>query len=309
MLQEDSDDATAWYELARTKHHMGLGNPRELMNNLGDLETTINEAASKDPENLSYAYYNAQLTMFCAYASLMRQQPDAREKVQKVIEAYEAVLELNPECVEALLDLTEILGLLDTDMGGDLARAKAYAGQLVEIDPVYAAKARQFLLEKDADRIEYWEEVLDAHPDNADVLEELGTACMMEGETEKAVGYTEMAMEKDPGKTLLLLNLARYHIMSAMRNKEDMDTLLPVGEKYLTAYIESGPVPPLKAYALGISGRVKWMQEDKEGSANIREQANTLDPFYSKATGVPSMALFAKPGDPGLHHSYWTRPF
>ena len=94
-----------------------------------------------------------------------------------------------------------------------------------------------------------------------------------------------------------------------MRNQENKATLLPVGETYLTKYLETEPVRPLMAYALGISARVKFMQDDKEGAGKLREKADALDPFYSKASGVPSMSLFSKPFESKLYHNYWMRPF
>ena len=55
MLAEDSTNAAAWCELARTKHHLGLANPRELLGILEDIQQTADAAVNNDPENVSYS--------------------------------------------------------------------------------------------------------------------------------------------------------------------------------------------------------------------------------------------------------------
>ena len=37
VLSKDSTNAAAWYELARTKQHMGLGNPRKLISGIAEI--------------------------------------------------------------------------------------------------------------------------------------------------------------------------------------------------------------------------------------------------------------------------------
>lgn len=41
VLSEDSTYAMAWYELARTKHHIGLGEPRKFVRCLEDIRQTV----------------------------------------------------------------------------------------------------------------------------------------------------------------------------------------------------------------------------------------------------------------------------
>ena len=129
-VAEHPEDAAAWFELSRARHHAGLSQPRQLMERLDALSEASHNAMELEPDNPVYAYYNAYTTMFCAYPSLMRDQPDAGEKVQRAIEAYEAVLAIKPDCAPSLLTLTEIQAFMQPGKGGDRAKAEACAARL-----------------------------------------------------------------------------------------------------------------------------------------------------------------------------------
>ena len=80
ILEKDSTNAIAWYELARTKHHIGLGNPRELINKLEEIQFTINKAVEYDASNVIYAFYKGIMSYTRAYLSLMRGEPGQKIK-------------------------------------------------------------------------------------------------------------------------------------------------------------------------------------------------------------------------------------
>ncbi len=308
MVLKDSTNAAAWYELARTKHHMGLGNPREFLSSLEDLQQTVDAAVNNDPENVTYSFYRAYVSFFRAYASLMMGQPDNKDKVESVITAYETVLKLKPDYYQAMLYLVEILGLPE-DMGGDSTKAEAYAQQLEEMDGVYGAKARELRLPEDADRVVYWQGALENNPNSADVLEQLGKAYLYKEDIEQGKKYFEDAIKVDPERQLLIMDLARYNAMAGMQDTTKKETALPQAEELIQRYLDSDPIPPLQAFAYELSAKIKFGQGDNEGVAELREKAEALDPFYSKAFGVPPALLFSKPDEISHHHSYFFRPF
>ncbi len=307
-LSKDSTNAVAWYELARTRHHRGLGNPPELMAGFEDMQQNIEKAVKNDPHNVIYLFYKGYVCLSRAYFAYMRQQPDVKEKVDEAISAYESVLSLKPDYYEAVLFLVEILGM-PQDMGGDSSKAEAYAKQLEEMDEVYGTKARELLLPYDADRVEFWQKVLENNKDNADVIEQLGKAYLHQDNVKQGVKYLEAAMKMNPEKNILLLDLARYYIMSAMEDAKLKGAALPSAEKYIKRYLDSEPISSLRAYALELLAKIKWGLGDNKGADELRKKAKAIDPYFSKAMGVPPLVLFAKPDEVSHYHSYFSRPF
>lgn len=308
IVAEDSTDAAAWYELARTKHHIGLGDIRELLGGLEDWLQTIEKAVENDPDNVVYWFYKGYACYSSAYASFKSGQPDAKDKVKEVVSAYESVLSLKPDYHEAMLYLVEVLGIPE-DMGGDPSKAETYATRLEEMDEVYGAKAREMLLPDDADKVEFWQKVLDNNPEDADVLERLGKAYLYQDKVEQGAKYLEEAMRVEPGKEILLLDLARYHLLTVMRDEKLKDTALPLAEELIKRYLDSEPIVPLKAYAFGLLAKVRFGSGDSKEAEELREKANAIDPHFSKAFGVPPLVLFSKPDEISHYHSYFFRPF
>ncbi len=308
-ISEDSTNAIAHYELARTKYHMALGNPRELPGRMEEARQSIEKAMGQDPDNVIYAFFAGNVSFMQAYMSLMRNQPDAKEKVVKACSVFESALKLKPDYHEAMLHLVEIYGLAPEDVGGDSSKAEQYAKQLEGMDEVFGAKARELLLPEEVDRVDHWQKVLKNNEGNADALEELGKAHLRKGEVEDAVKRFEEAVRIDPEKNILFLDLARYHIMTVWRDETIKDTALPLAEAAIKRYLDSEPVPPLKAYTLGLSSMIKRGLGDNTGAEELREEAKAIDPFFSKASGVPSLTLFVPPDEISHNHSYFSRPF
>jgi len=307
-LAADSTNAAAWYELARTKHHIGLGNPRALFENLENLHQTIARAVEYDPDNVTYSFYNGYVSYCVAFAYLMMGQPDAVLRVAEVVSAYEDVLNLKPDYFEAKLYLVEVLGL-PAKMGGDSTQAEAYVQQLEAAGATYAAKARELRLPEDADRISFWQAVVEKNPGNADAIEQLGKAYLYQENSEQGTKYLEEAMNADPERELLILDLARYYLMAGMQDSAKRETVLPLAEKFIQKYLETDPISPLKAYAYELSAKAKFGLGDNETANALREEAGAIDPNFSKAFGVPPAILFEKPNEISHYHTYFFRPF
>jgi len=285
---DDPDNALAHYELARTKFQIALGEPQQLLDNLGDIQQSIERAVEHEPDDVTYRFF---------------------ADVAKMCSSYQSVLELQPDYREASLYLVELYATVPEDMGGDVSKAEGYAAQLEGIDEIFGAKARSLLLPDEADRVDYWQRVLDAHPGNADVLVELGRAYLFRGEGEDGARYFEEAVSVDAEKSILFLDLARYHAMTVMRDEGLKDTALPAAEQAITRYLDSDPILPMRAFALGLLANIKSGMGDVQRAAQLVEEANTTDPFFSKAFGVPSPDLFVPPGEVSHNHRYLLRPF
>jgi len=311
-ISENPTNAAAHYELARTNLHMGLGNPRKLQESIGEAQQSIEKAVENEPNNVIYTFFKGHIASFQAYYSLMTgDQPDTtKENYARVCAVFESALKLKPDYYQAMLHLVEIYGILPEDKGGDKSKAEHYAKQLEEKDEIFGAKAKSILLPEEADRVEYWQNVLKEHKGNADVLVELGRAHLYKDEVEEGVSCFKQAMTIDPQRSILLLDIGRYHLYKAMRDEKLMDQELPLAQEAFNKYLSSEPTtPPLEAYTLELLAKIKWGMGDNEAVAQLRERARTIDPYHSKASGVPSPELFVPPGQISYNHRYLFRPF
>jgi tetratricopeptide (TPR) repeat protein len=307
----EPDNAEAWYELARTKAHIGLGKPRSMMEMLKESQAAAEKAAKLEPDNLIYAIYKAKSCGTGAYIALQQQAPDAKHKIQEYISSYEYVLELKPDYHEARLSLVEYLKMLPPEKGGDPAKAEKYTKELEKADAVLGAQAREMMLPEDTDLVAFWQKVLEDNPGNADVLERLGKAYLYEDKDEQGIQYIKQAIRLNPEKNILHLDIARYYMYQAMRDMNKLETLAPKMDEAYMAYIVSKPkpIPSMLAYAKGSLGRIKSHTGDKELANKLGNEAKLLDPSFSKATGIPDQNLFIPPEQIPHGFVYFTRPF
>lgn len=311
VIAEDSTNAAAWYEIARTKLHMGLGNPRDLMSGIADIQQTVQKAVENDPDNVIYQYYMGYIDYFNLYASIKMGKDDVSEDFTKVVESYKSVLILKPDYNEAKLFLVELFAMLPSKMGGDSAKAEKYVRELEEADVVFGAKAREIVMPEDANYIEFWQKIEEKQMDNADVQEALGRVCLYYENIEEATKYFEKAISLNAKKNILYVELGRYYLMQAMQNPAKLDSLAPLIKNAFETYLKSQPEPinPMKAFVISKLAMIKFRTGDKEGGNKLHEEAMTLDPYYSKAFGAPSQIQFDPPDEISRVHAYFSRPF
>ncbi|MBN1457273.1 MAG: tetratricopeptide repeat protein [Sedimentisphaerales bacterium] len=312
-LAENPKDAAAYYELARIQMHMALGGGK--MENLVDMmrgaQKNAEMAVELNPKNITYASFAGNINFMQAYYGLMTGgQPKA--ELARAIGAFESALKSKPDHYQTLLYLVELYSDFPEEVGGDKSKAEQYAKQLEAMDEVYGAKARSMLLPENVDRIDYWQKVLKKHQDNAEVIEELGKAYLREDKVDEAVSYFKKAIEIDPEKASLFLDLSIYYTFGAMGagdDKELFQRCIKSGDEAVTRYIKSGPVQPMLAYALGVQSKYKFFSGNKEQGQALFKQAEALDPYFSKATGAPHPDLFIRPGEVSQNHRYLMRRF
>lgn len=306
ILLNDSTNATAWYERSRVKKYMLTGGGNVTIEEI--LESVSNAVAS-DSSNVIYAYEKALDLFLNAYMSMHKGGDYVAEAVGKSSREFERVLMLKPDYPEAMMYLVEIYGLLPQEMGGDSLRAIAYAEQLNNIDDFYGAKAHITL--NPGNEVAFWKAYLAAHDTTPEVLKEIGIACLYQEDIGQAERCFSEAMRLDHQQNILLLDLARYYMMQVMQNRDLADSLLPVSGEFTNAYLESLPAPiiPLEAYATGMLVKTAMFTGHKEEAEKLMERANTLDPYFSRAFGIPPHSLF-EPPDSVIHSfSSFFRPF
>jgi len=278
---------------------------------IGESQKSIERAVEFDPENVAYTSFAGHVNFLQAYSGAMRGgQP--KEELARAIGAYESALKSKPDHHQAAFYLVELYSQFPEEAGGDKKMAEKYAKQLEAMDEVYGAKARSMLLPEEVDRIDYWEKIFKKHKDNADVIEELGKAFLRADKKERAISYFEKAIEIDPERAYLFLDLSRYHTFRAMmagNDKELLQQSITLGDAAVVRYIKSKPIDPMLAYALGVRSKYKSHSGEKEQGQVLFKQAEAMDPYFSKATGAPHPDLFIRPGKVPETHRYLMKRF
>jgi tetratricopeptide (TPR) repeat protein len=232
-----------------------------------------------------------------------------KDAVTGVCDIYERILELKSDYKEAMLYLVEFYGAIPEEMGGDKAKAEEFVIKLEELDRIYGMKARLFILPDETDRIEYWQSKLENNPDNPEIMEELGKDYLFAGNIEKGIDLLEQALELAPEKPTLLLDMARYYLMTMMRGQEPDEKATAKIKELFNRYLETDPISPLKAYALELMAKFYFGLNDNNEADRLRNEAIAVDPYYSKAFGLPPAILFTPPSEISYIHRYHFRPF
>ncbi len=308
IIIKDSTNAMAYYELARLKLHMLIGRADV---KLDEIIVPCDKAAANDPKNVIYAYYRSIAYLSNAYFSMEMGQEQVKTKIEEACKAFEKVLDLNPRYSEAMLYLVEIYGMLPKEMGGDSLKAVEYAKKVKKLDNYFGAKADAVFMSEKIDQVKYWESFLDPNKKDPEFLMEVGKAYLYKDDPSNAEKYFNEAKTIDPEKNILLLDLARYHLMKVMQNRDLAETELPLAKKTIENYLKCVPEPilPLKAYSIGLKVIIETFQGNQAEADKLMGEAKALDPYFSQAFGIPTLLLFDPP-DKVCHHYYsFFKPF
>ena len=308
VLKKDSTNAMAHFEMARLKHYLLTGGGGI---KIDDILVSINKAAAYDPQNVTYAYYKAIVHFLNAFMAMQTGTNEVKKNIDLTCIQFKKVLTMKPDYHEAALYLVEIYGMLPKDMGGDSIKALEYAAGLEAKSKYFGSRARAVLVAKGTDMVKFWLERVNKDSKNADLLTELGKAYLNNDDLVNAEKYFNEAIKSDPSKNFLILNLARYHMMVVMQNKDLANTNLPLAKAFLERYLKAVPEPiiPLKAYAMGLLTRTEMFLGNKAEADKLMEQAKALDKYFSRASGIPTLLLFDSPEQQMHHYFSFFSPF
>ena len=311
FTSEHPENALAWYELSRSILQLGMANPRAIMESLDESLRCINLAVENDPENAWYYSYKGRIQTLQFYLALQMGDENAAEYLAMVENTYNKVLQLDPSYYENKLTLVEFFGGLPNDMGGDPEKAEKYAVELEKADLIAGAKARELLMPEDADYISFWKEIIDENPGNSDALQALGRIYLFTDNIDEATNYYQKAIDLDPSKNALYLDLGRYYMMTAMQNPAFIDSVAPLVEEQFNKFLNFSPEPinPMKAWAYGTLSMINRHTGNFEASDKFLILAEELDPFFSPISGKPSMALYSPPDVVVHEQGYYLSPF
>lgn len=296
ILKEDATNAEAYFELARTLNYMSLTGSEEA-------DKALQSALKYDPDNVVYAYYNAKNCFLKAYIAMHSGTDDVKNKVNTACNEFVKVLEMKSDYPEAMMYLVEFYGILPEDMGGDKTKARDFTQKLEKMDKFYGAKARLVLMPEETDRVKYWNDYIAENGESCNALKELGVASIFNDNIEEAEKAFQKAIAIDNSQNIRLLDLSRYHQMKVMQNRDAAENELPKAKKYIEQYLASvpEPIPPLKAYAIGTLAKFEMFSGNNAEAEELMKEAKSLDPYFSRAFGIPSSATF-EPQDKLDHH-------
>lgn len=304
VLEKDSNNAAAHFELARTLNYINI---------MGSDEATKALKTAKDiePKNLIYAYGYAKNCFFEAFKAMQLGNGDVKSLISKTCDEFINVLKLDPGYNEALMYLVEIYGILPENMGGDKIKAEEYAQKLEKQDKFYGAKARLVLMPEETDRVKYWTDFTATNTKDCRVWKELGVANLFAENVEAAKENFSKAMELDKTQNIRLLDLSRYHQMKVMQNRDAAKQELPKSKVYINQYLATTPepIPPLKAYAIGILARIEMFSGNNAEGEKLMAEAKQIDPYFSQAFGIPMLSIFESPDKPDHHFVSFFSPF
>jgi len=311
LLSVDSTNALAWYELCRTTQHLGMANPRAIKESLDEALRCIDLAVENDPDNAWYLSYKGGIETLHFYLAIQMGNENAVEYLEKVEETYNSVFQIDPSYSENKLTLVEFFGGLPSEMGGDLEKAEKYATQLEDTDLVAGAKAQELLMSEDADYVSFWKGIVDKVPENADALQALGRVYLFMEEIDNASKFYQKAINLDPSKNVLYLDLGRFYLMMAMQNPTILDSVAPMIEEQFNKYLSFNPEPikPMRAWTYNQLAMINQHMGNKEASEKFIQIAKDLDPYRSLAFGKPGIAIYCPPDIIVHDQGYYLSPF
>lgn len=311
ITTENPTNAMAWYELCRTTEHLGMANPRAIKESLDEALRCISLAVENDPKNAWYLSYKGGIETLQFYLALQIGNENASAYLAKLEDTYKSVFELDPSYYENKLTLVEFFGGLPTEIGGDTEKAEKYAKELESEDLIYSAKAREILMPEDANYETFWKEIVEKNNKNADAHQALGRVYLFMDNIDEATNCYQKAIDLDPSKNDLYLDLGRYYMMMAMQNPALTDSVSPFIEEQFNKFLNFSPKPikPMRAWAYSILSMINSNTQNVEAADKFLTMAKDLDPFFSPISGKPSIVLYCQPDVVVHNQGYYLSPF
>lgn len=310
-LEEAPESAVCWYELARTHQHMALAKPGKWGEHEKAIELAIDQAVTNDPENPYYLYYKGKLQSLQIFKALNSGDENVGELLNELEKTYQKVVSMDGKYFPVNLTLVEFYYLIPEEMGGSLEKAKEYAKNLKEMDPIYHARAEEILMPEDSDYVAFWKKITSEYPERYEAQEALGRVYLHEDDVQSANICFEKVIGSNPERTDLYLDLARYYLMTAMWGKASLDSIAPLAMTEFDRYLKFTPESPnpINAWILNMKAMIYFRTGKEEEGKRFKTKSTELDPWHSLALGKPDNQLFCPPEDQKAMVGYFFRPF
>lgn len=276
------DDALGWYELARLEFYRA-GTTQEM----DSAQEAIEKALEAEPENVRSLRFAGRIAL---YKSILKAHENQTDEIAAQIKIATASLEqavaLDPDCHEARLMLVSCYVNGPGAVQADRGRAEQHVEALEQRSPIHAARARcGTFVREEQEQLSLWTGLAERLQDEPAVHENLARQQAQAGNSEEAIESAERALELDPSRSQVLLEVARDLALAGK---------LEAAEQLTLRYLEHKPAPPLalRAYAHMMLGRVGRMQGHDERPRAALKRARELDPYCWFTMTPPPEMLF-----------------
>ena len=291
------------YEMGRIRRHKLMGGAPKV--SAESILRSTGMAADMDRYNIVFGFFHADCASFAGYRTwMMGDSIKARGYYFRAIEGFERVVRMKPDYHPARLSLVDLYSRLPEFLGGDREKAEMHANELKNYDPVWAARAESILLPDDAQRLEFWININESSRDDPSVLYELGRAYLTNNDIMNGDKFYRRAMELDSVRIILLLDLARYHLIKVQEKSGRPGKHLETAEAYILEYLETEPIQPVKAWCCAQLAGLNELIGREEEAEKLLTDAQKLDQRYLKEDRLPPMMLYNAPGE--LTNEYYS---
>ena len=271
-LKEDTANALALYELARTRLHYRSGE-LEGPALLDYLKSTIEKAIKLDPDNI--IYYPFAIVIYDMNLDWNKGSGKENEWIQRKSAIYQKMLELNPDKAKIKLEMLEICLKNPDLLHCDEDELKGLVTEIKETDEVLGAMASNKLNKDIENDYEFWMEMVNKNPTNSDALMEAGDA----SEEEEGVEYYAKAIRLDPDKAGAACWLIKYFFFSIKEEPEFAEKYVKQAEKIAEAFLTTDKYPPLQAYVIACMSRIYNIADNEEKGKEYWDRAERIDTF------------------------------
>ena len=170
------------YELARIKRHRFIGGGKQTLENMlySSRHTWV------DQYNVILAFFHAESLLFAVRNNIKAaEEYRVADFYYEAINRFETVLEMKPDYHAARLHLVDLYSHLQDNQGGDREKAEAHAKELLNYDPVWAARAEAILLPENTGFVDFWLRAGENFRDDPMALQELGRAYLYEKDVKR----------------------------------------------------------------------------------------------------------------------------
>ena len=252
-LEKHPQNAEAWLELARLEFHK-FGKSGDL----ASAQSAIGKAVAAAPEDPSCHRWASRIAMYYAiHKSHHNDHKAIPEQLKMATKAAEQAVKLDPDDHEARRILVSLYGNNPPHLGGDQGRAERHVKILEERSSVDGASARceLSLKRRTEEKIALWNSVAEElGKDDPRVHEHLARQYAWSGDVKLATVHAEKALELDPSRGRVLVELARAF---ALEKK------LAAAERFAQRYLDFDPPGPraVRAWTHMALGRIQKCEE------------------------------------------------
>jgi tetratricopeptide (TPR) repeat protein len=287
LVAERPQLGKGWYELARAQFYLLQ---------LDDAQQSIDKAIALEPDNARFHYLAGTVAGYRAVLSAHKKGheselgDDVGRLMQRWLQELQKTVELQPENYRACIDLVNAYRQTPAEFGGDPAKAEPLIQRLESASPVDGAEARAMTIDaaRQDELLALWQRTVDAHGDSAAAHAGLALAALRAGDLDEAALEIDRAVQLDPQRVRLQLDLART---AAMRGQHER--AMAAAQRYLKA----DPAPPaaLRAYATFYLAAIERRQQHADQAETLLQQARTIDPHVWTTLVPPPAVLFEQP--------------